>query len=154
MRNLQHAIVGHALLNPVSVTSDGAAGAYVDYNGFNRALVVVQGGLVATGDSDDTITLTVSKVDDIAAASAATSDEVAITASAVTLGPPATTDANLGIKFIDLDFMAHGLDGGCLTIDALASEGGAAVCSAAIFLYNKTGETSDTAMTITAPASS
>jgi len=142
------------LLNPVSVTSDGAAGNYVDYNGYNRALVIFQGGLVATGDSDDTITLTISKVDDIAAASAAASDETIITAAAQTLGPPADTNTVLGVELLDIDFVAHGLDNGCLTVDALASEGCAAACSATIILYRPSGTHTDTAMTIGVPTSS
>jgi hypothetical protein len=152
--SLQGKVLVKQLLAPVSVTSDGAAGVYVDYNGYNRALVIVSGGLVATGDSDDTITLTVSKVDDIAAASAAASDEVVITAAVATLGPVADTDTALGVELIDIDFVAHSLDNGCLTIDGLASEGGAAVCSATIILYEPTGTHTDTAMTITVPASS
>lgn len=142
-----------SLLDPVSVTSDGAAGNYVDYNGYNRAFVIFQGGLVATGDSDDTITLTISKVDDIAAASAAASDETIITAAAQTLGASADTDTALGIEFLDIDFVAHSLDNGCLTVDALASEGGAVACSATIILYEGHSHT-DTSMTITVPASS
>lgn len=152
--SLQGKVKVASLLDPVSVTSDGAAGNYVDYNGYNRALVVFQGGLVATGDSDDTVTLTISKVDDIAAASAAASDEVIITAAAQTLGPSGDTDTAIGIEFLDIDFIAHSLDNGCLTVDALASEGGAAACSATIILYEPNGTHTDTSMTIGVPASS
>lgn len=153
MASLQgHGLI-KSLLDPVSVTSDGVAGSYVDYNGYNRALVIFQGGLVATGDSDDTVTLTISK-SAVAAATAAASDEVIITAAAQTLGASASTTAALGIEFLDIDFVAHGLTGGSLTVDAVASEGCAAACSASIILYNPTGTHTDTAMTIGVPASS
>lgn len=152
--SLQGKVLVKELLAPVSVDSDGAAGVYVDYNGYNRALVVVNGGLVATGDSADTVALTISKVDDIAASAAAATDETVITAAVATLGPPADTDTALGVELIDIDFAAHSLDNGCLTIDAVASEGGAAVCSAVIVLYQPNGTHTDTAMTIIVPASS
>jgi hypothetical protein len=142
------------ILAPVSVTSDEAAGIYVDYNGWNNALIVCSGGLVATGDSDDTIAFQVYRVDDVAAASADSDDEVAITAGTTTLGPPADSDTVLGVEFIDLDFTQHTLDNGCLIVRATASEGGAAACSAEIILYDACGKTSDTAMTIVTPASS
>lgn len=152
--SLQGKALVKQLLAPVSVTSDGAAGSYVDYNGYNRAFVIFQGGLVATGDSDDTMTFTISKVDDIAAASAAASDQVILTAATQTLGPPASSDVVLGIEFLDIDFAAHSLDNGCLIVNVLASEGCAAACSATIVLYEPTGTHTDTAMTITVPASS
>lgn len=152
--SLQGKALVKQLLAPVSVTSDGAAGSYVDYNGYNRALVIFQAGLVATGDSDDTMTFTISKVDDIASGTAAASDQVVITAATQTLGPSADTDTVLGIELLDIDFVAHSLDNGCLIVNALASEGCAAVSSATIVLYEPNGTHTDTAMTITVPASS
>lgn len=152
--SLQGKALVKTLLAPVSVTSDGAAGSYVDYNGYNRALVIFQGGLVATGDSDDTVTLTISKCDDVAASAAAASDQVVITAAAQTLGASADTDTVLGIELLDIDFATHSLDNGCLIVNALASEGCAAACAATIVLYEPTGTHTDTAMTIGLPASS
>lgn len=152
--SLQGKVLAKPLLYSVSVTSDGATGEYVDYNGYNRALIIFESGLVATGDSDDTMTFLVYKVDDIAASAAAASDHVAITAATQTLGPSADTDTELGCEMIDLDFVAHDLDNGCLTVIATASEGCAAASSATILLYNPTGTHTDTAMTITVPASS
>ena len=142
-----------SVLDPISVDSDGVTGNYVDYNGYSRAFFVLGGGLVSGGDSDDTLTLTVSK-SAVAAATAAASDETVITAAAVTLGPSADTDTALGLEFIDLDLVAHGLTTGSLIVNALASEGGTAIGYADIVLYNKSGVTSDTSMTITVPASS
>lgn len=142
------------MLHPVSVTSDGATSAYVDYNGFNRALIGCQGGLVATGDSDDTLSFQLYRVDDIAAASAAASDHVAVTAGVTALGPSASSDVQLGMEFIDLDLMAHTMDNGCLVLVATASEGGAIAGSAYIELYQANGTVSDTSMTIVTPASS
>ena len=144
------------LLDPVSVTSDGATGNYVDYNGWNYAIIGCQAGLVATGDSDDTLAFQVHRVDDIAAASAAASDHVDITAALATLGASADTDTELDLELIHLDFTQHTLDNGCLNVTATASEGGAIAGSAWIQLYGRNGAVSDTisGKTITVPASS
>ena len=101
--SLQGHVLVKPLLSPISVDSDGATGSYVDYNGYNRALIAFQSGTVGTGDSDDTMTFLVYKVDDIAASAAAASDHVAITAATQTLGPSADTDTALGMEIIDLD---------------------------------------------------
>jgi hypothetical protein len=145
-----------SLLDPVSVTSDGATGNYVDYNGWNSALIIVQGGLVATGDSADTLAFQIHRIDDIAAASAAASDHVDITAGIATLGPAADTDTQLDFELLWLDFEPHALDNGCLNVTATASEGGAIAGSAAIQFYGKNGPLSDTdhGVTIVVPASS
>lgn len=148
--------VTYALLDPVSVTSDGATGNYIDYNGWNYAMIGCQMGLVATGDSDDTMGFQLYRVDDIAAASAAASDHVAITAALATLGPTADTTVEGDIEIIHLDFQQHALDNGCLVLVATASEGCAAASSAFITLYGRNGTLSDTisGKTITVPASS
>lgn len=154
MATLQgNALIKQALA-PVAVTSDAATGSYVDYNGYNRALVICEGGLVGTGDSDDTVTFLVNRVDDIAAASAAASDHVAITAATTALGPVADTDVALGIEFIDIEFAKHSLDNGCLVVTATGSDGISAVCAATIVLYAPSGKHTDTDMTIVTPASS
>jgi hypothetical protein len=155
MARIQGRSLIQQFIAPVSVTSDEAAGSYIDYNGWNNALITVQGGLVATGDSDDTMAFQLYRIDDVAAASADSDDEVAITAGIATLGPPADTDTALGIEHIDIDFQQHTLDNGCFVLRATASEGCAAAVSATIELYNANGKVSDTAWgTITVPASS
>jgi len=141
------------LLSPIATDSDGKTGNYVDYNGWNRATIVCHGGAGA-GDSDDTLAFQVHRIDDIAAASAAASDHVDITAGTTTLGPGADSDANLGVEFIELDFAVHGLDNGCLNITATSSLGGASLAAATIILQDYNGVVSDTSMTITVPASS
>lgn len=141
------------LLPPIATDSDGKTGLYVDYNGWNRATIICSGGAGA-GDSDDTLAFQVYRIDDIAASAAAASDHVAITAGTTTLGPGADSDANLGLEFIELDFVAHSLDSGCLTITATSSLGGASLASADIILYEANGAVSDTSMTIVEPASS
>lgn len=151
-------IFGEALIQqflaPISVTSDGATSSYIDYNGYNAALIICSGGTVGTGDSDDTVAFQVSRIDDIAAASAAASDHVAITAATTTLGASADTDTALGVEMIYLDFTEHTLDNGCLVVVATASEGGAAVCSADIILLGGSGTHTDTSMTIVRATSS
>jgi hypothetical protein len=141
-------------LAPFAATSDGKTGSYVDYNGFNRAFIACMGGIPTTGDSDDTCAFQLHRIDDIAAASAAASDHVDITAGTLTLGPGADSDASFGIEFFDLDLIEHGMDNGCLNITATPSVGGVIPVAATIQLYNKSGKNSDTAMTITVPASS
>lgn len=153
MQSLQGKVLPVVSLAPVSVTSDGANGAWVDYNGWNRALIICHAGLVATGDSDDTMTFLVQK-SAIAAASAAASDVVDITAATQTVGASASTDVALGAEFIDLDFRIHSLTTGALRVSATASEGCAAASAATIILYDRNGTLSDTAMTIATPASS
>ena len=142
------------LLDPFAVTSDGKTGSYVDYNMYNRAVIAFHAGIPTTGDSDDTVTFLIHKVDDIAAASAAASDHVDITAATQTLGPGADSDTAFGEEFLDIDFVEHGLTNGCLNVTADASLGCVVPCSASIILYKPSGEHTDTAMTITDPASS
>lgn len=145
-----------ALLDPVSVTSDGANGNFVDYNGWNYAIIGCQAGLVATGDSDDTVTFQIMRIDDVAASAADSDDHVAITAAAPVLGPAADTDTELDIELVHLDLIEHSMDNGCISLVATASEGGAVACSAYIMLYGRNGLVSDTisGKTITVPASS
>lgn len=142
------------LLSPFAVTSDGKTGSYVDYNGYNRAFITCQAGIPTAGDSDDTVSFQLYRIEDIAAASAASSDHVAITAGVLTLGEGADSDADLGVEFFDLDLVEHGMDNGCLTVICTPTVGATVPCSATIQLYNKSGVNSDTAMTITTPASS
>lgn len=152
-QTLQGKVYPYVSLAPVSVTSDGANGAWVDFNGWNRALVICTAGLVATGDSDDTMTFLVQK-SDVAAAAAAASDVVDITAATQTVGASASTDVALGTEFIDLNLVVHGLSSGALRVTATASEGCAAASSATIILYDRNGLCSDTAMTVVYPAAS
>ena len=142
------------LLSPFATTSDGKTGSYVDYNGYNRALITFQGGVATTGDSDDTLIFQMYRVDDIAAASAAATDHVAITAGLVTMVAASDSDADYGLGFIDLDLVAHGMDNGCLNVIATPSPGAVIPCSSVIQLYNRNGVNSDTGMTIVTPASS
>jgi hypothetical protein len=143
-----------SILDPVSVTSDEAAGNYVDFNGYNRAFISCQAGLVATGDTDDTVSFQVLK-SSVAAATADSDDETAITAAVTVVGPPAgDSDTVLGMEHIDIDLVKHGLTSGSLIVRATASEGCAAACAASIILYDRNGIQSDTAMTIVSPASS
>lgn len=145
-----------SLLDPVSVTSDGAAGNYVDYNGWNFALIGCQAGLVATGDSADTLAFQLYRVDDVAASAADSDDETAITAGVATVGPSADTDTELDFELMHIDLREHSMDNGCLIVRATASEGGAIAGSAFIQLYGRNGGLSDTAhgVTIVVPASS
>lgn len=151
---LHNKMLVKSILDPFSVTSDGKTGDYVDYNGWNYATIVCQGGLVATGDSADTLAFQVHRIDDIAASAAAASDHVDITAAIATLGPTADTTAELGIELIHLDFTQHSLDNGCLAVTADASLGGVIAGSASIIFYGKNGALSDSDMTVTVAASS
>jgi hypothetical protein len=154
-RSMQgHSLVAQSIY-PQSCSSDGVTGAGLALDGYSRAFIGCFGGLVATGDSDDTVTFTVSKnIVTNVASDAASSDWVVITAATQTLGPSADTDTVIGQEFIDLDFAEHGLSTGLLRLGALSSEGCAASVTGIFQFYRETGKNGDSAMTITKPASS
>lgn len=146
-------------LKPISIDSDGTNGSWVATIGYNRALVFCSAGTPTAGDSDSAVTFSVYKDATATVASDGDSDdEVAITAATQTIGlAGADSDgATTGAELIDIDFVAHGLTGGLLRVDAVASAGASTAipCAASILLYRKTGAQSDTDLTIAVPASS
>ena len=155
-RSMQgHSLIAQSIY-PQSCSSDGVTGTALTLDGYDRAFIGCYAGLVATGDTDDTVTFTVSKnIVTNVASDAASTDWVVITAAAQTVGPPAgDSDVVLGLEFIDLDFTEHGLSTGLLRLGALSSEGCAASIAGIFQFYRQTGKNNDSSMTVTKPASS